>query len=91
MNFVLYVAIYFILWWTFLFVILPFGVRTQHDKGIQSPGTERGAPVKPLLMKKLAATTIITGIVVALLYVVIENNLFSLDDIPFLPRFGEKY
>jgi hypothetical protein len=29
-------AIYFVLWWVTLFLTLPFGVRSQHEEGLQA-------------------------------------------------------
>ena len=37
-------AIYFVLWWLVLFLTLPFGVRSQHEDGEGTPGTDPGAP-----------------------------------------------
>jgi len=33
------IAIYFIIWWTVLFAVLPIGVRTQAEDGAVVPGT----------------------------------------------------
>ena len=51
------IAIYFIIWWLVLFAVLPFGVRSQQEAGSVAPGTEPGAPARPLLWRKLLATT----------------------------------
>ncbi len=41
-----FVAIYVIVWWLCLFIVLPFGVRNQVDAGARScPAPSRGAPV----------------------------------------------
>src|SRR5215475_11580540 len=56
-------AIYFVAWWLMLFVVLPFGVRSQEEEGSVVPGTDPGAPVVPLLVKKLIWNTILTGVV----------------------------
>lgn len=60
-------AIFFTLWWTLLFAVLPFGVRSQHEGGSVTPGTEPGAPQSPALVKKALWTTLITTIVFAAL------------------------
>jgi predicted secreted protein len=39
-----FLAIYFVVWWICLFVVLPFGVKNQVDSGSYIQGTERGAP-----------------------------------------------
>ena len=38
-------AIYFVIWWIALFLTLPFGVRSQHEDGEGSPGSDPGAPI----------------------------------------------
>jgi predicted secreted protein len=58
-------AIYFVMWWIVLFVTLPFGVRSQHEDGESSPGTDPGAPVLPLMAKKLIWTTILSAVLYA--------------------------
>lgn len=63
-----YIAIFFIVWWLCLFVVLPFRVRNQIDAGEWQPGTERGAPAGILrLWPKLLATTILAAVVTGLL------------------------
>ena len=40
------VAIYFIMWWTLLFVVLPIGQRSQTEMGHVTLGTDHGAPAQ---------------------------------------------
>jgi predicted secreted protein len=54
-------AIYFILWWLCLFVVLPWGVRSQHESADVVPGSDPGAPAIPLIGRKLIATTLIAA------------------------------
>jgi len=58
-------AIYFILWWIMLFVTLPFGVRSQHEDGVGTPGTDPGAPVASRMGRKLIWTTVLSALVYA--------------------------
>ena len=53
-----FVAIYFVVWWICLFVVLPFGVRNQVDTGEYVQGTERGAPLNPMWWKRVLWTTL---------------------------------
>ena len=53
------IAIYFVVWWVVLFAVLPFGVRTQADAGEVIAGTAASAPVRPMLLKKAIATSIV--------------------------------
>jgi predicted secreted protein len=81
------IAIYFILWWLTLFAVLPWGVRSQHESGEISPGTEPGAPTLPRIAIKLLWTTIVSAIVFALLYVVYAYRIVTFEDIDRLLSF----
>ena len=61
-------AIYFVIWWLVLFAVLPFGVRSQHEMDDVTLGTEHGAPHQPLLLRKFAATTLISALIFAGFY-----------------------
>lgn len=63
-------AVYFIIWWTVLFVVLPFGVRSQTESGDVVAGSEPGAPVAPNLKRKAVITTWLSFGVFAVVYVV---------------------
>ena len=67
-SWVLAVAIYFVLWWIVLFAVLPWGVKSQEEAGSISPGSDPGAPVRPLLLRKVIATTLVSALIVALGY-----------------------
>ena len=81
MSIVTALAIYFIVWWLVLFAVLPFGVRSQQERGEVTPGSDPGAPAVPRLARKLVWTTIVAGIVFALGYVVYAYRLVALDDL----------
>jgi predicted secreted protein len=75
------IAIFFVMWWLTLFVVLPWGVRSQHESGEISPGTEPGAPILPRIAAKLIWTTLVTAILFALLYVVYVYRLITFADL----------
>src|SRR5262245_53789231 len=66
MNWALGTATFFIIWWTLLFAILPFGVRSQHEAESMVPGTDPGAPVRPRLLLKLGVNTVLAAILWAI-------------------------
>jgi predicted secreted protein len=66
------IAIYITIWWIVLFAILPWGVRSQHEDGDVVAGTDPGAPVAPRLLAKAIATTIVSTIIFAGLWVFME-------------------
>lgn len=61
------VAIYFILWWMCMLIVVPFGVRTQADEDRVVPGSEAGAPVKTRLWRKMMVATLLALIVLGAL------------------------
>lgn len=61
-------AIYFVVWWLVLFMVLPFRVHNQIDAGAVVPGTEPGAPVMPKLWTKMAITSVIAAVATGLLF-----------------------
>ena len=82
------IAIYVVIWWTVLFAMLPIGVRTSEEAGEKaSPGTAESAPHLPNLLPKMVATTVVSSIVFAALYIIIVDHLMTLDQIPFFPRY----
>jgi predicted secreted protein len=59
------VAIYFVVWWTLLFTVLPFGVRSQAESGEVVPGTDPGAPAAPGLLRKALWTSLVAAVATA--------------------------
>ncbi len=69
------VAIYFVIWWISFVFVLQIGHRSQSEAGEITAGTEPGAPVKPNMWFRILATTILAGIVTALLMWGLSNEL----------------
>jgi predicted secreted protein len=72
-------AIYFVMWWIVLFLTLPFGVRSQHEDGEGSPGTDPGAPVASQMGRKLIWTTVISAVLFALSVLAYNEGLLSVE------------
>lgn len=72
------IAAYIIIWWVVLFAVLPWGV--QQNKA-PKPGEDPGAPVRPRMWMKVAATSVIALILWGGLYMANEWNVFSFRDI----------
>jgi predicted secreted protein len=81
MRLVSALAIYFVIWWVCLFVVLPFGVRSQAEAGEVAFGTERGAPHQPFLVRKAIATTLLSALIFALVYVYFGVFGLTLEDL----------
>ncbi|HEV7370876.1 DUF1467 family protein [Arenibaculum sp.] len=54
------IAVYFVIWWTVLFAVLPWGSRPSERP---APGTADSAPENPRLLMKFLATTLVSGVI----------------------------
>ena len=79
MSIFIALAIYFVIWWIALFVVLPWGVRRQHESGAMAPGTDPGAPVLTNLGQKLIWTTVVATVVFAAWFLAYNYRLITLD------------
>lgn len=75
-------AIYFVIWWTVLFAMLPFGLKTQEEEGDVTLGTTSSAPRGPHMLKVVVRTTIVSALVFGLFYWLTVGLGYSIDDIP---------
>ncbi|WP_319414545.1 DUF1467 family protein [uncultured Cohaesibacter sp.] len=85
MSLVSGLAVYFIIWWLSLFIVLPFGVRTQAEEQDQRLGTTPSAPARAMMIRKAVATTILATILFALFYWAVVIEGLGLDLLSFLP------
>jgi predicted secreted protein len=72
-------AIYFVVWWIVLFLTLPFGVRSQHEDGESSPGTDPGAPIASQMGRKLIWTTALSAVIFAIAVWAYNADLLSIE------------
>ena len=77
------IAIYICIWWTTLFAVLPFGVRTQQEEGSVVPGTPESAPAKPRLLRAVIINTAISSVIFVIVYLIIKLRLITADTFPF--------
>ncbi len=77
------IAIYIFIWWTSLFAVLPFGVRTQQEEGSVVPGTPESAPAKPRLLRVVIINTAISSVIFVIVYLIIKFRLITADTFPF--------
>jgi predicted secreted protein len=67
MNWLTIAAIYFVVWWLCLFVVLPIGVKTQDEEESTILGTVGSAPARPMLVRKALAATVLSAVIVGAL------------------------
>jgi len=70
-------AVYLIIWWLVIFMVLPWGARSLIDEDDVKKGHASSAPKKPRLLLKIAVTTVISGALWGILYAVIESGAIS--------------
>jgi len=76
MGWVSGVAVYIIVWWVVIFMVLPWGVRSiQQDDVLK--GHAAGSPQQPRLVLKLVLTTIIAAVIWVIIYFIIDSGAIS--------------
>ena len=75
-------AVYFIIWWITLFLVLPHGVKSQAELGKIEPGTDPGAPARSDIGRKLLINTLVASIVFGLWWFATYRLGWSLDNLP---------
>eukprot|EP01035_Chromulina_nebulosa_P052490 gene52490-71592_t len=77
-------AVYFVIWWLTLFVVLPFGLRTQGEEQSVVPGTVESAPARFRALRVVLLTSAISATVYG--GWLILNNIFGIgfDDLPHI-------
>ena len=80
------IVLYAVLWFLTLFIVVLIGQRSQQDAGEIVPGTPAGAPADLRLRGKLIWTTVIAGLIWAVLAYVILGGLITRADVANLDR-----
>jgi predicted secreted protein len=70
--------IYFITFWIVIFLVLPFGVKTE-DSPLK--GNDKGAPKYAMIKKKFIITAILTFILVCVMFYINHIGLVTSADI----------
>ncbi|MDQ0319916.1 putative secreted protein [Pararhizobium capsulatum DSM 1112] len=81
-------AIYFIIWWLTLFIVLPLGLRTQAEENNVVPGTVESAPARFRALRVFVLTSVLAAVFHLIWYIVSVKLGYGLDAIPqFAPKF----
>jgi predicted secreted protein len=71
------IIVFFMVWWTALFVVLPWGNRKSDAPEL---GNVASAPEKPNLLKKFVITTLLTCVIWLIIYGLIASNVINFYD-----------
>ncbi len=76
------IAIYFVVWWTVLFAVLPFGMRAQQEDDSIVEGAPASAPSRSHFSKVAFRTTIVSGVLFGMFYFVFVTLGYTFADLP---------
>ncbi len=74
MNLISGIFVYFLIWWTALFAVLPWG---NAPAKVPVNGHSTGAPANPRLKMKFIATTIVSAILWLLVFCLIKLDIID--------------
>lgn len=74
-------AVYFIIWWLMLFIVLPFGHRSQEDENDITLGTVESAPANFRIWQVVLRTTVVSAIVFGSYYGLTVYGGYSVFDV----------
>ena len=70
-------AIYVVIWWLVIFMVLPWGRRETIGSEDVDKGQDAGAPEKHRMLAKMAVTTVVSSIIFAAFYWISESGAIS--------------
>lgn len=86
MSIALALALYLMIWFLTLFVVLPFGVRTQAEAGEIVPGTPASAPAAPKILRIAIINTALASVVFVIVLLVLNSDLVNTELPPMPPE-----
>ena len=73
------IIVYVMIWWIIFFSVLPRGIRSNKEVFKERiGGMDPGAPKNPQIRKKFLITTLITSIIFAVIYYLVDIDLLNL-------------
>jgi len=74
-------VVWLILWWLTLFLILPIGIRGQHEENDVVEGSEPGAPHTLNIKRKFLQTTIVSTVLWLFVVALILSGVVTWDQL----------
>ncbi|MEP2945875.1 MAG: DUF1467 family protein [Lentilitoribacter sp.] len=88
MGFGTYFAIYFIMWWISLFLVLPFSGKSQAEEGEVVLGTTKSAPANLKVLRIVVMNSIVASVFFVCFFVLVEVFGVTFDDfMAIFPKF----
>ena len=88
MGFGTYFAIYFIMWWISLFLVLPFSGKSQAEEGEVVLGTTKSAPANLKVLRVVVMNSIVASVFFVCFFVLVEVFGVTFDDfMAIFPQF----
>lgn len=88
MGFGTYFAIYFIMWWISLFLVLPFSGKSQAEEGEVILGTTKSAPANLKVLRIVVMNSIVASVFFVCFFVLVEEFGVTFDDfMAIFPKF----
>lgn len=78
MSWISVLAVYFIVYWITIFMILPIGLRMPEEHEMED-GQAPSAPVNPNLKKKFQINALVAAVVTGIFWLAIEQRWISWD------------
>tara|TARA_Y100001958_G_C20740072_1_gene229078 strand:+ start:111 stop:365 length:255 start_codon:yes stop_codon:yes gene_type:complete len=73
------IIVYVMIWWIIFFSVLPVGIQSNKEVFKEKiEGMDPGAPKNPNIVKKFLLTTLITSLIFAVIYYLVEIDLLNL-------------
>ena len=73
------IIVYVMIWWIIFFSVLPMGIQSNKEVFKEKiEGMDPGAPKNPNIAKKFLLTTLITSLIFAVIYYLVEIDLLNL-------------
>ena len=69
------IVLFVMIWWVVLFAVLPWGIRPLDTTA--NPARWQGAPERPLMWRKLAATTVVSLVLWGLAVTLIHTGVID--------------
>jgi len=77
MGWVSGIAVYVIIWWLVIFMVLPWGIQTIGADDV-ARGHASSAPRRPRMLLKAAVTTVVAAVLWLIVFWIIDSGAISL-------------